>query len=303
MEFRVSVIIPVFNCEKFVFEAIESAISCPEVGEVIVIDDGSTDSSFQICKNLARSNLKIKIFTHPGQKNLGPSASRNLGIRKANFPFISFLDSDDWYLDNRFKKDKLTFENHPEIDAVYSCSIHEYNLGKNDLRYGVRFDPLVNCAKDLEPVAFYKKILTSNITLFDTNSITLRRSFLLNHKLFDERLNLHQDTELWFRLLRSGKFMVGEFLRPVSVVRAHPDHRISSRSPKSSQRMWCVLIDNLGIDNLYKFEIDFIYRRLLRVKSRFYSNSFYRRLYFYGLYFIYFFHKEKFIIKLINNCA
>lgn len=89
----VSVIIPVFNAEQFIGEAVENVLSqnYPAL-EIIIINDGSTDNSEAIIKNLP---VDIRYFS---QDNCGPSAARNKGIQDASGEFITFLDADDiWH--------------------------------------------------------------------------------------------------------------------------------------------------------------------------------------------------------------
>ena len=110
MKFLVSVIIPVFNVEQFVEKAIISALQQPEVFEVVVVNDGSTDNSLQIITKLQAEYSRVKLCHHPNLVNKGRSASRNLGIKKAICNYIAFLDADDYYLENRFTNDKIVFE-------------------------------------------------------------------------------------------------------------------------------------------------------------------------------------------------
>lgn len=303
MEFNVSVIIPVFNCENFIEKSVRSAINCEEVGEVIIVDDGSTDSSSLICQNLASEFRNIRILTHPNNLNNGPSASRNLGILNAQFPYVAFLDADDWYLENRFIKDKLAFEANPSIDGVYSCTISEENVGENHKRYGVKSDPRVSWGFDLSPIQFYKKVLENRLVLFDTNGITIKIDFLLKHKLFDERLFLHQDTELWNRLMRSGFFNASECEKPVAIIRKHANNRISKRSNVSKLKMLAVQIDNIGISNLSAFEVNYLYSRILREKSKRITNFWRRRIYFYSLFWVYKFNKKGFLEDICRTYA
>lgn len=303
MDFKVSVIIPVFNCENFVEKSVMSAINCEEVGEVIIVDDGSTDKSYSICKKIALKSKKIKLFTHPNKNNKGPSASRNLGILNSRFPFISFLDADDWYQSYRFVKDRFIFNSNDNIDAAYSCTVLDENSGKSQKIYGVTFDPKRLWGNDISPIDFYEMVIEKRIVLFDTNGVTIKKDFLLKHKLFDERLFLHQDTELWHRLMRSGNFVASEIQNPVAVVRRHPNNRILKRSYSSHIKMMAVLIDNININNLFRFEINYFYRKILReLTSRFYFQ-FIRRFVYYFLFFIFFLCKVQFlkiILKVYN---
>ena len=91
---KVSIVIPVYNVEKYLEECIESAIkqSLNDI-EIICINDGSTDSSLEILKKYEKKYSNIIVIS---QENKGLSASRNVGIRKAKGKYIYFLDSDDF---------------------------------------------------------------------------------------------------------------------------------------------------------------------------------------------------------------
>ncbi len=92
----ISVIVPVYNNEKYLPKCLES-ILCQtyENIEVICINDGSVDNSLQILKNYAAKDSRIRIFN---QENRGQSAARNRGINVARGKYITFVDSDDWLL-------------------------------------------------------------------------------------------------------------------------------------------------------------------------------------------------------------
>jgi glycosyltransferase involved in cell wall biosynthesis len=301
MEFNVSVIIPVFNCEPFIEMAVSSALSCPEVFEVILIDDGSKDLSLLICKNLELKYPKVHLYIHSNNSNQGPSISRNLGIEKSKAPFIAFLDADDWYLTNRFEKDKERFTLLDGIDAVYSCSTMDNDVDRNNFFYGVRSKDTSNLEPRLHPVNFYEKCVKNKLVLFDTNSITIRRSFLQKYKPFDERLYLHQDVELWKRLMREGVFVAGDWENPVSVFRRHSGNRITSKSWKSYLKMIKVHLDNVGIQNLHKFEINDFYTRIWRLRSQKYTNTFKRRFFYYSNYFIFLINKISILERLVSS--
>lgn len=93
-----SIIIPIYNSEKTLERCIESALSQTDVElELILIDDGSIDNSFKICKQYAKNDSRIKLIH---QENKGLSISRNIGLKVATGNYIVFLDSDD-YLSNK----------------------------------------------------------------------------------------------------------------------------------------------------------------------------------------------------------
>ena len=91
----VSVIIPVFNVYPYLIEALDSVIhQTYDKLEIIIIDDGSTDGSGEICDEYSRQSHNIKVIH---QENKGLSAARNVGLDMAHGEFIAFLDSDDKY--------------------------------------------------------------------------------------------------------------------------------------------------------------------------------------------------------------
>ena len=97
---KVSVIIPVFNGEQFIQNAVESCLDQNEVNEIILIDDGSTDKTNEICIQLSNQFNKVKFFTHEYRKNKGPGLSRNLGIEKSKNDCLNFFSDIDVELKN-----------------------------------------------------------------------------------------------------------------------------------------------------------------------------------------------------------
>ena len=103
---QISVIVPIFNSEKYLSRCINSLInqSVFQKSEIILINDGSIDSSYSICKEFARKYLNIHVFS---QSNKGVSAARNQGLKVAKGEYITFFDSDDYadefYLESMLK--------------------------------------------------------------------------------------------------------------------------------------------------------------------------------------------------------
>ncbi len=98
MNYDVSVIIPVYNTEKFLGQCIDSIIHQKGVSiEIVIVDDGSTDNSMTLCREYASSFENIRIFS---QENQGPSKARELGLLKSRAPYVLFMDSDDYIAEN-----------------------------------------------------------------------------------------------------------------------------------------------------------------------------------------------------------
>lgn len=98
----VSIIIPVYNVEKYVRACVESVLLLKTEIEILLIDDGSTDTSGNICDDLAKQDNRITVIH---QKNKGLSEARNTGIQNAHGDYVMFLDSDDFV--NSSETDKL----------------------------------------------------------------------------------------------------------------------------------------------------------------------------------------------------
>ncbi len=96
-----SVIIPVFNSEKYIKKCLDSIVSQKGDFEIIIVDDGSTDKTPEIIKEYASKYNNIKIIT---QSNKGVSSARNTGIKTSKSKYITFVDSDDWLEPNAFAK-------------------------------------------------------------------------------------------------------------------------------------------------------------------------------------------------------
>lgn len=91
----ISIIVPVYNVERYLSQCIDSLLSQTLVDiEIILINDGSTDFSLKICDQYAEKDQRIIIIS---KKNEGPAKARRVGLEKANAEYISFLDSDDFY--------------------------------------------------------------------------------------------------------------------------------------------------------------------------------------------------------------
>ena len=99
---KVSIIVPVYNAEKYLCECVDSILSQTLTDlEVILVDDGSADSSPVICDGYAERDKRVKAIH---QKNSGAAAARNHGMNIAQGEYIAFVDSDDWIDADMYKR-------------------------------------------------------------------------------------------------------------------------------------------------------------------------------------------------------
>lgn len=226
-DFKVSVIIPLFNAEKYIKDAVESALSLTEVGEIIIVDDGSKDNSYEIAINLSNIYSSVKVYSHFGNKNLGPAATRNFGIKNASCMYISFLDADDIYQKNRFICSKEIFLTQPLTEVVYACS-HTIFLNEEGKKkyYNYEESHIYTLFKKVETKDLFKTLLFYGYGRIHTSAITIKVSALNKTGLFNENLLWGEDTEFWLRLAYETNMVPGELESPVSLRRIHDNNLV-----------------------------------------------------------------------------
>jgi glycosyltransferase involved in cell wall biosynthesis len=228
---EISIITPVYNAEKYLEHAVNSALQFSCVKEVILVEDASPDNVLEICKKLELKHSRVKLFTHPNNENKGAGASRNLAIRKAKSNFIAFLDADDWYLPNRFDAE-LELLKDTNIDGVYGATAFYY---ENEKR--LDNEKITSFDNRIESNMLLYEILRPTGGRFTTDAITVKKSLLETTGLMNTSLRLHQDSELWLRLAYHGKLATGIIDKAVAVRRVHPENRITN-SNRNSQNLY-----------------------------------------------------------------
>jgi glycosyltransferase involved in cell wall biosynthesis len=118
----VSVIIPAYNAEKFIAKTLESVLfQTYQNIEVLVVDDGSTDTTAEIVKSFVQKDSRVSLLL---QSNAGVAAARNLAIEKSKGEYIAPIDADDiWYPQNLEKQVKCLTSSEPSVGVVYSWSV------------------------------------------------------------------------------------------------------------------------------------------------------------------------------------
>ncbi|OCA71572.1 glycosyltransferase family 2 protein [Chryseobacterium arthrosphaerae] len=227
---KISVIIPVYNAEKYVSQAVASALQFDEVYEVVLVEDQSPDNALEVCRELAQKHSRVKLYQHPDQGNHGAGASRNLGIEKSEGDFISFLDADDYYLPNRFDAEKELFKN-SDVDGVYGAiGVHYYSEKAKEQYYKVFGDRLTTVYKKHPPKEVFPGQLNmiGTFGLFSIDALTIRKSSLKTLEyFFKTHLTLHQDTEFLFRLSYYLNLYPGILDSAVAVRGVHENNRIT----------------------------------------------------------------------------
>jgi len=188
----VSVIIPAYNAVAFISDAIESVLGQTYKNfEIIVIDDGSTDSTPRL---LSKYKPTIKIFSI---NHSGPASARNVGIRNSSGKYIAFLDADDLWEKDKLLKQIMYMEKNSDLGFSYTYAI---------------------CFSDCDGKKIYSKELRCNLegnvfqNLFWSNfivnsTVMVKRICLEKVGLLDESKDIigSEDYDLWLRLSREYK--------------------------------------------------------------------------------------------------
>jgi glycosyltransferase involved in cell wall biosynthesis len=130
----VSIVLCFYNEETFIDEAIASVMNQDFTSwELLLIDDGSSDTSTQKAKDYARRyHNKVFYFRHPGHCNEGLSASRNLGIQKSRGEYIAFLDADDVWYENKLTSQLKIFDRQPGVTVILESSLYWKSWAGNE---------------------------------------------------------------------------------------------------------------------------------------------------------------------------
>lgn len=210
----ISVIIPAYNAELYLAEAIESVLAQKYRNiELIVIDDGSTDSTASIAKKFGDSVHLIR------QTNQGLSGARNTGIRNAQGEIIALLDADDLWEPTFLDEMVSALEQYPHATGAY-CGFQYISAEGNIIG--------TPCLKVVAPEVLHKTLIFIGNWLVPSGVI-FRKSFAFEVGLFDEEIGPVADADLWMKLSSKGP-MIG-VPQPLVKYRQHDGNM--SKDPES----------------------------------------------------------------------
>ena len=188
---EVSVIIPTYNREKFISECVQSVLAQTlPAREIIIVDDGSTDATYNILRDLGFNSLSTKktVLRYFFQQNRGVSSARNLGIKEARSEYIALLDSDDLWLKSKLDRQVSAFENDTQSSRL--CHTDEIWI-----RNGVRVNQHKKHKKHGGNV--FQSCL--KLCCISPSSAMMHRSVFEDFGFFDEDLPACEDYDFWLR--------------------------------------------------------------------------------------------------------
>lgn len=243
----VSVVVPVYNAEPFVRRAVEAALAQEEVGEVLLVEDGSTDDSLEVCRALAKESKRVRLLRHPGGVNRGAAETRNLGIRSATLDYLAFADADNFYLPGRFGGDLRLLRKDPTLDGVYNAQGVHYESDADRRAFheaGLGFAEFLSVSAPVAPEEFWRVMLGAHPSVqmvagLGIDAITLRRSAIDKVGLFDPSLRLQQDVHFFVRMAITCRMAPGVLDRPVAVRGVHGQMRSTDSQRMVEYRRQC----------------------------------------------------------------
>ena len=198
---QVSVVIPTFNRASSLRRALQSVLNQKGTSfEVLVVDDGSTDTSRALVEQLAQQHTEIRYLF---QSRRGPAAARNVGIKKSRAPFVALLDSDDEWLPGKLAAQLEFFEKNP---SYLICQTDEIWI-----RNGKRVNPMKKHKKEGGDI-FERCVVLSMVS---PSCVMMSKSLFDEIGLFDESLPACEDYDLWLRA--SARLKIGLIERPYVV--------------------------------------------------------------------------------------
>lgn len=268
----VSVIMPAYNSEKYIADAIESIIAQTYSSfEFIIVEDNSSDRTPEIIRRY--KNVDKRIILLKNQENIGVTKSLNKAVSLAKGKYIIRMDADDWSYPERFTLQVGLMEEHPDVvvsgSYIEVCDkylntryIRKYQLDDTSIRKHIfRYSPFAHPA-------------------------TIWKAEVLKKERYNEVIRVCQDYELYFRIGKTGKFM--NLGKPLLKLRMHDGSISALQSDYQLKntvliRLSAVLLleyNMTKLDKLYNF-IQEIFIQLLPVRLRFYLFNLFRRFDFY----------------------
>lgn len=202
----ISVIMPAYNPGTFLPTAIESVLAQTyHHFELIIIDDGSTDHTPDICRAYAKKDARIHVFR---QQNQGPAAARNAGIKLSKGQFICLLDADDCMDPKKIEIQLSVMQQNPEIDITYTALklIDDKGNTLGEIH-----------SQDYPPEVLVAQMFFRNV-ISNANTIMAKR-FCLERNAYDENYKYAEDYDLMMRLVHQYCFKYVDI--PLTLYRRH----------------------------------------------------------------------------------
>lgn len=260
---KISIIIPVYNAEKTIINSVEALMS-QNVDDIqlILVEDGSQDESWNICKKLCEKYANC-ILVHSNGK--GPSAARNTGLLYTNGDIIGFCDADDYYEIDSLIKIKKIFQEHEELDIVISGFWYVFlNNGE-----AVRLKSTIGRNYFCSDEEALERILCDSNVMGSVWNKFYRRELLVDVR-FDENLSYSEDTCFNVELLTKNcgckcflfKELLYNYVANETSLTHDPNRMYNDKNELKYNKSMYTILSNYELTNKQK---SYVYRAIYKL--------------------------------------
>ena len=270
----ISIVIPIYNAEKYLEECLNSIKSQTYKNfEVIMVNDGSKDDSETICMNFLRSDSR---FRYLKKENGGVSSARNVGLDNVEGDYITFIDADDW-VDENYLDLLITTVKKNHSDIVVSSYKQFNNIDIFYLRaYSLQEKYLLNFERMNRDdfLTIFPKLMSTNVC-FNNAVAKLFRKELVNDLRFDTSIKYGEDLDFYFRLYLNVD-SISYVDEPTYVYRMHGDSTTSNFNQEHAEQELTIFkqmyekIQEIGLPSIHYFNK---LKKLLELRMDFLENK------------------------------
>lgn len=250
MQGLISVIVPVYNAEKYILKTIETVINQTYTNwELLLVDDLSTDSSVEIIEDFLATITDERIKLIKQNKNAGAAHSRNKGVRAAKGRYIAFLDADDLWLPDKLELE-ISFLREMQVGFVFSG----YEFGDEKAK------PVGKIVRVPQTLS-YSQALSRTVIFTSTVMIDTK---IISKELLRMPHVASEDTATWWQILRAGYSAHG--LNTVLAIYRRPAKSLSSNKVEACKRIWNLYrkVEKLSAFSSMYYFIGWAFRATLR---------------------------------------
>ena len=230
-----TVIIPLYNKENYIEKSIISVLFQTFTKfELIIINDGSTDKSLQKIQHIQDTRLIIC-----NKKNAGVSTARNNGVKKAKYPYITFLDADDWWDAHFLEEMKTLIEKYPDA-GIYGSQYDQVKFGT--LRKGNVGLPETFTGGYID---YFRAYAIRYFTPICSSAVVIKKKVFEQHHGFKPYLKFGEDFDLWVRIALKHKVVY------INKSLAFVNHDVPPKNRALGEKLW-------NMDTHFIFQLDYL---------------------------------------------
>lgn len=197
----VSIIIPTFNRAHLIKETLDSVLAQSYSNwECIIVDDGSTDDTFQIVKKYIQKDLRFYYFKRPEYYKAGGNGARNFGIEASKGNYLQFLDSDDLLSENKIKSQiEILLQNQSDYNLI-SCKWEKFSNTSNEIQFNIRDD-----YRSFDSPKSYFDLIGKVGGFYPPHCFLTNRKIIKRAGFWNENIIKSQDAEFFFRVISNSQ--------------------------------------------------------------------------------------------------